>query len=315
MKCRNRALACLFLITCLVFLHCFAQAETLPSPLPVTEVAEGVFVFVAPYELATPGNADAIGNAGFVIGDEAVAVIDTGGSQQAGLALLAAIRARTGKPIRYVIDTHVHPDHLLGNAAFRLPGAVIVGHANLPEALAARAETYLSATRRLIGEAAFAGTEALGPTLLVKDRLALDLGGRRLLLEAWPTAHTNTDLTVMDEKTGTWFLGDLLFAGHIPALDGSLRGWLAVIDVLRARPAARVVPGHGPAAMPWPEGAEAMLRYLQRLRDDVRTMIAQGRTLRQTAEQAAQSERGNWRLFDDFNARNATSAYHELEWE
>ncbi|WP_454817037.1 quinoprotein relay system zinc metallohydrolase 2 [Labrys neptuniae] len=297
-----------------VFATSAALAQT-PPPLPVTEVAEGVFVFAAPHELAAPGNSDAIGNAGFVVGGEAVAVIDTGGSKQAGLALLAAIRARTDKPIRYVIDTHVHPDHLLGNAAFRLPGAVIVGHANLPEALAARADTYLSATRRLIGENAFAGTEAIPPTLLVKDRLALDLGGRRLLLEAWPTAHTNTDLTVMDEKTGTWFLGDLLFSGHVPALDGSLNGWLAVIGTLRSRQAARVVPGHGPAAMAWPGAADAMVRYLERLRDDLRTMIAQGRPLQEAVKEAAQSERGNWQLFDDFNVRNATSAYRELEWE
>ncbi|MFT4131942.1 quinoprotein relay system zinc metallohydrolase 2 [Labrys sp. (in: a-proteobacteria)] len=308
-------LARLWMTACLVLLPGFASAETLPTPLPMTEIAEGVFVFAAPHELAAPGNADAIGNAGFVIGNEAVAVIDTGGSRQAGLALLAAIRARTDKPIRYVIDTHVHPDHLLGNAAFRLPGVTIVGHANLPEALSARAGTYLSATRRLIGEAAFAGTEAIAPTLLVKDRLDLDLGGRRLLLEAWPTAHTNTDLTVLDEKTNTWFLGDLLFAGHVPALDGSLMGWIAVIDTLRSRPAARVVPGHGPAAMPWPAAADPMRRYLTRLRDDVRAMIAEGRTLREAAERAGQSERDNWQLFDEFNPRNATSAFHELEWE
>ncbi|MEW9307533.1 quinoprotein relay system zinc metallohydrolase 2 [Labrys neptuniae] len=308
-------LARLWMTACLVLLPGFASAETLPTPLPMTEIAKGVFVFAAPHELAAPGNADAIGNAGFVIGNEAVAVIDTGGSRQAGLALLAAIRARTDKPIRYVIDTHVHPDHLLGNAAFRLPGVTIVGHANLPEALSARAGTYLSATRRLIGEAAFAGTEAIAPTLLVKDRLDLDLGGRRLLLEAWPTAHTNTDLTVLDEKTNTWFLGDLLFAGHVPALDGSLMGWIAVIDTLRSRPAARVVPGHGPAAMPWPAAADPMQRYLTRLRDDVRAMIAEGRTLREAAERAGQSERDNWQLFDEFNPRNATSAFHELEWE
>lgn len=292
-----------------------ALAQTSPAPLPVTEVADGVFVFAAPVELAAPDNADAIGNAGFVVGNEAVAVIDTGGSRQAGLGLLAAIRARTDKPIRYVIDTHVHPDHLLGNAAFRLPGVTIVGHANLPQALSARAQAYLSATRRLIGEAAFAGTEAVAPSLLVRDRLSLDLGGRRLLLEAWPTAHTNTDLTVLDEKTGTWFLGDLLFAGHVPALDGSLGGWLAAIDALRSRPAARVVPGHGPAAMAWPGAADPMRRYLARLREDVRAMIAEGKTLQQAAEQAGQSERDSWKLFDDFNARNATSAFHELEWE
>jgi quinoprotein relay system zinc metallohydrolase 2 len=294
-----------------------AAAEVEPSvePFPLTQIADGIFVYSGPYELATPQNLDAISNAGFIIGRDGVAVIDSSGSFAAGRRLLAAIRTKTGLPIRYVIDTHVHPDHLLGNAAFLETGATIVGHKALPEALAARATDYLAATRRLIGDAAFAGTEAVPPTLLVADRLSLDLGDRPLELEAWPTGHTNSDLTVLDRKTNTWFLGDLLFSGHIPALDGSLTGWLGDIERAKARPAARVVPGHGPAVMAWPDAAGPMQRYLERLRDDVRTMIRAGRTIREAAEQAGRSEAGNWVLFDDFNARNATTAFHELEWE
>ncbi|CAM5767211.1 hypothetical protein LMIY3S_02085 [Labrys miyagiensis] len=292
-----------------------SRAQALPVPLPVTEIADGVFVFAGAYELASPRNADAISNAGFIVGADAVAVIDTGGSLQVGQRLLAAIRARTAKPVRYVIDTHDHPDHVLGNAAFERDGTVFVGHAALPQALTARAATYLDATRALIGDEAFAGTRIVVPTLLVKDRLELDLGGRRLLLEAWPTAHTNTDITIRDEKTDTWFLGDLLFCEHVPALDGSLNGWIDVIDMLKARKAARVVPGHGPAVMSWPQASEPMERYLQRLRSDVRDLIHKGSTMQEAAEKAGQSERNQWLLFDDFNARNATSAYHELEWE
>ncbi len=293
-----------------------AKAADAPvEPLPLTAVADGVFVAVGPHELATPANADHISNAGFIVGGDAVAVIDTGGSFMVGRRLLAAIRTKTDKPIRYVIDTHDHPDHILGNAAFVGTGAEIVGHRNLPQALAARAAVYLSATRDLIGEQAFAGTRAIVPTLLVQQRLDLDLGQRRLSLEAWPPAHTDTDLTVMDERTGTWFLGDLLFSGHVPALDGSLRGWLAAIDVLKTRKALRVVPGHGPAVMAWPDALGAMERYLRLLDADLRRMIREGKTMQQAAAAAAQPERGAWALFDDFNARNAITAFHELEWE
>lgn len=302
-----------FLITSLADAPSSA-AEQIP-PLPVEEIAPGIFVYQAPYALAAPRNGGAIANAGFIVGRDAVAVIDTEGSDRAGRGLLAAVRARTALPIRYVINTHVHPDHLLGNAAFTEEKPIFVGHANLPAALAARVGSYLAATKDLIGESAFAGTRTIAPTLLVKDRLVLDLGERPLILESWPTAHTNTDLTIYDERTATWFLGDLLFAGHVPALDGNLGGWLKLVEVLKARKAARVVPGHGPASLPWPAALAPMEHYLQTLRSDIRAMIRRGDTIQDAAKQAGRAEAGKWSLFDDFNPRNATTAFHELEWE
>ncbi|GJD62238.1 quinoprotein relay system zinc metallohydrolase 2 [Methylobacterium frigidaeris] len=282
-------------------------------PLPMHEVAPGVFVYAAPYALAGRDNDGAIANVGFVIGRDAVAVIDTGGSLRAGQRLRAALRQRTALPVRYVINTHVHPDHVLGNAAFADEGTTFVGHRTLPDSLAARARDYLRANADLVGPD-FAGTRIVPPTLLVSTRLDLDLGGRALHLEAWPTAHTNSDLTVWDEGTATWFLGDLLFVGHVPALDGRLTGWIATLRSLRARPAARVVPGHGPAAVPWPAAAGPIDRYLARLEAQVRTMVRDGTPIGE-AGRAARDEAEEWALFDDFNARNATAAYQELEWE
>ena len=106
-----------------LFLACAASsawAQTPPqTPLPVTEVAPGVFVHQGRYEIFTPRNSGDTSNAGFVIGRDGVAVIDTGGSPQIGAQLLAAVRARTKLPIKYVINTHMHPDHVFGNVAFR----------------------------------------------------------------------------------------------------------------------------------------------------------------------------------------------------
>jgi quinoprotein relay system zinc metallohydrolase 2 len=285
------------------------------QPLSVSEVAPGVFVHQGRYEIFTPRNSGDTANAGFVIGRDGVAVIDTGGSPRVGRALLAAIRARTKLPIKYVINTHMHPDHVFGNVAFEDEKPVFVGHAKLPRGLAVRAERYLAINKELLGDA-FDGTRLIPPTDLVKDKQELDLGDRKLSVEAHATAHTDNDVTVLDDKTGTMFLGDLLFSKHVPALDGSIRGWLTLIDKLAARGDIKLaVPGHGPASMPWPSALDAEKRYLSTVADEVRTMIKQGKTLAEAAEKVGLSEKDAWLLFKEYHARNVSAAFAELEWE
>ncbi|MGO1081260.1 MBL fold metallo-hydrolase, partial [Inquilinus sp. CA228] len=210
---------------------------------------------------------------------------------------------------------HFHPDHALGNAAIAGPDTTVVGHANMPRGLAARADTYLIGLRRALGDAA-AGTEILLPTLLVRDRLSLDLGGRTLELKAWPPAHTDADLTVLDTATGTFFAGDLVFLQRVPAIDGSLRGWVDAIAGLRRETGiARVVPGHGPASARWPDALDDEERYLRLILSETRAALAAGRSLDQAVATVGRSERGRWLLFDDYNDRNVATAYTELEWE
>ena len=298
----------------LIVLGASTLARAQQQELPVSEVAPKIFVHVGEVALMTRENEGATANVGFIIGDDAVAVIDTGGSVHEGERLLAAIRARTDKPIRYVINTHGHPDHVFGNAAFVSDGTVFVGHRNLPQALAVRGPFYTDAFRRIMGEQLMEGVRMISPTLLVAGTTRLDLGSRPLTLKTWSTAHSDNDLTVLDEQTGTLFAGDLVFLSHIPVLDGSLRGWLKVTDELGSLPAQRVVPGHGPVSE-WPAALADQRRYLTKLANDIRALIARGEPITTAAGTAAASERPRWQLFGDYNARNATSAYSEIEWE
>ncbi|MBV8765533.1 MAG: MBL fold metallo-hydrolase, partial [Hyphomicrobiales bacterium] len=100
-----------------------------------------------------------------------------------------------------------------------------------------------------------------------------------------------------------------------PVLDGRLKGWLRLMDELAAIQAERAVPGHGPVSVAWPAALGDERRYLERLALDVRAAIAKGTPLPDAVKKAATAEKDRWALFGEYNARNATAAYQELEWE
>ncbi len=278
------------------------------------EIAPGVYAHQGETSLMSRENVGGIANLGAIVGDDSVAVIDTGGSLLQGRAFLAALREKTQKPIRYVINTHAHPDHVFGDGAFVGDGVTFVGHRNLPRALATRGAHYLAAFREIMGDA-LDGTTIVAPTLTVSDSATLDLGGRAIALQAWKTAHSEADLTVLDSRTGTLFAGDLLFIQHVPVVDGSLLGFLDVAEKLAAIKAERVVPGHGSMVAPWPKALDDERAYLTRLTADLRAALRKGESVKEATAIAGAEERPKWKLFEDYNARNATAGFAELEWE
>ncbi len=291
-----------------------ARAQS-TSAKPLTEIAPGVFVHRGHHGLVSAENFGDISNAGLIVGKDAAAVIDTSGSAKMGHHLLKVMRAVTDKPIRYVINTHMHPDHVLGNAAFKSDNTTFVAHHKMARGLRAREQGYLTGIREALGDDLFSGTEIVYPNIEVKKETTLDLGERKLILKSRPTAHTDNDLTVFDEATQTVFLGDILFAEHIPTIDGSILGWLKLIEIMKQENAARVVPGHGPVSMEWPTALDPLKAYLDVITADVRRMIEEGQTLAYASANAAKDAKTSWLLHDEYHGRNVAAAFAELEWE
>lgn len=301
----------------LILFSLFQVACAAEHDYSVTEVTEDVFYHQGVHEDATEHNIGAIANVGFIIGDDCVAIIDSGGSFREGQLLKQALKRHTDKPVCYVINTHVHPDHILGNAAFKESKPVYIGHEKLPAAIESRKAFFERTFSEALGDA-FTGAEFITPTRTVSvgKPVMLDLGNRELKLTAFTTAHTDHDLTVLDKNTQTLWTGDLLFIERIPALDGSINGWINTIQALQKLDIRYVIPGHGPAGeKQWQTGLAKQLDYFVTMREQIRAIINDFGTIDEATKSVGQDKKDDWLLFEQYHRRNVTAAFVELEWE
>lgn len=281
------------------------------SEYTIEEILPGVFVHLGAHEPMDANYSGDIGNSGFIVGNQAVAVIDPGGSDQIGRQLLQAIQSVTDLPVEHVVLTHFHPDHVMGATAFsHVPD--IIAHKNYPRAIVQRGEFYAERFSSLFGD----NDEKIftAPTSLVGKEHSIDLGERTLIVNAYPTGHTDNDLTVIDLQTNTLWASDLVFERRIPSLDGSLTGWLHVLDELGKRKFDMVIPGHGKPG-DWASIVLPQLNYLSELKRKVKKQIDQGLALSEVIKQSEESNDKQWVLFDEQHPANLTKAYTELEWD
>ena len=300
-------------LSVLMLLAC-AHAQPAQNDFAIESLGNGIYVHHGKHLDIDTGYQGDICNISFVVGSKGVAVIDTGGSFKTGNKLRDAIKKVTDKPILYVINTHVHPDHIFGNAAFLQDNPHFVGHEKLASAMQLRKEAYDKLNIKYMGNDA-KGSEIVKPTIQVKEPINLDLGDRTLTVTPYPNAHTNTDVSVIDSKTSTLFTGDLLFIERTPVVEGDIKGLIAVIDTLKTYTVKQVVPGHGPSTKDWVTALNNEQRYLNALLTDIRANIKAGKSMSEAMDTAAAGEKEKWLLFDIANRRNVNTLYPALEFE
>jgi len=289
-------------------------ASGVENDFNITEVTQGNYLHKGIHVSLDDINHDDIANIGFIIGDKCIAVIDTGGSIDIGNKLLKKIKSISDKPICYVINTHVHFDHMLGNKAFTLENPEFVGHHQLAAEVERNREFFLEQFKNDLGPNP-ASSSIIGPTILVDKSRELDLGDRVLTLISFPVSHSHSDLIIIDNKTNTLWAGDLIFRERIPSLTGSLIGWIKVMEDLPGLEVKLVIPGHGNVAESMSIAIKQQREYLQRLLDETRRAIEDGQFVNEAAENIDKDNLSNWLLHDFQHPTNVSRAFTELEWE
>ena len=220
-----------------------AFAQPAPLPFVLKQVGPGVYAAIdGPQHKAGS-------NAGFVLGDDGVLVVDSFFNLAAARALVAEIHRLTPKPIRYVVNTHYHLDHTGGDQALRDAGAIIIAHRNV-RGWVRTENVHLLGTQ--ITPAFRAQIAALPlPDVTTDKDLTVWLGARKVVVRT-VLGHTGGDLTVFVPDAKVLFTGDLLWRKIPPNLiDGSVREWSATDGDFEAMPGAThitYVPGHGDVA-------------------------------------------------------------------
>ena len=265
----------------------------------------------APIGDAAPGNAGQVVNTGFVVTSDGIVVIDSGANHAHGNAIIAAVQAVSSQPIRLLINTHPHPQNVLGNSAFADLGIPILATQATRDAMATRCPQCLKSLADSVGADIMAGTRIRLPDR-VQAGEQLRVGDRTLRLLHYGHGHTEGDLVVLDEATQVLFSGDLIYRAQIPHLsEADSAGWLTALDAVARLPFRILVPGRGPAGDA--EILADMHRYLDDLRQSVSTAYAGGLTVEESITLAGQPAYSHWHGYDTRHGRNIQHVYFELE--
>ncbi len=293
-----------------------APQTTPPSSVPMVAlpVADNTWFVQGQGALGSAANQNFISNAAFVVADGGVLVIDALGSPPLARQLLALIREKTPLPVRYVVATHCHADHIYGLQVFADLGARIVGHVGCRDYLNSEtARQRLIASREELFPWIDDNTRLVAPDLWMGEAgseadLVLQIGQRSFRVRHVGPSHTTEDLVVYDASTGVLFAGDIVFRGRLPFVGQADSGrWIGALDRMLELKPQLLVPGHGPISQSPAEDLQLTRDYLLYLRQTM------GRAARQMEPFDEAYAATDWSRFSGlplFNAANRMNAYN-----
>lgn len=298
-----------------------------PAALPAEralELADGVFLLPGANAPPDAANAGRVGNLGFVVGERSIAVIDSGSSRARAAELLIALRQVSTLPLSQVIITHPAQEFLFGAGLFADLGVPVLAHPRTPALMAQRCRHCLDTLQRELGAVRMAGTRLESPQPIALPPAPIDLGGRRLLLQAGPAGTVPGNLMVRDERSGVLFTGALLSVDRIPGVqDTRPPDWQAALAVLEAPEVTLAVPAYGPPAARQPApgqrslaaARQALWGYFAALEAQARRLYDAGTPLQDLAAAAELPAYRDWNGYPATHVHNIFYRYLQLEAE
>lgn len=291
-----------------------AQALTLPKP---QQVSPHVWAWIGPYEGPSKANQGFRMNLGFVVGANAVAVIDSGYTAEMAREMLRRIRSITALPVRYVINTNSQPHRFMGNDVFRAEGASIIAARDAATRMADEGAAFAAAIANTLELPAGAVAVPAPPDRLIEanGRDGIDLGGGvRLTVQHLGRAHTRGSLVVHVAPDRTVFAGDILYRGRLLAVlpDSDVGNWISAFDRLRSQDAALFVPGHGEPG-PLAEFEHPTRAYLKALKTHMDRAVKEGVDIGNAIDDFDGRPWSNLANYAELAGRNASLTYLESE--
>lgn len=259
--------------------------------------------------LGSSANRNNISNAAFVVTREGVLVFDALGSPALAEELIAAIGKITKQPIRTVVLSHYHADHVYGLQAFKARGAELIAHAQGQAYLQSEtAALRLQASREQLAPWIDEQTRLVPADRWITGPMTLTMGGLDFQILPVGPAHTPEDLVVYVPKLKLLLAGDLVFRGRVPFVGQADSGrWIEALDKLLSFDAQLIVPGHGPLSNTARADLQLTRDYLSYLRQ---TMGAAAREMEPFEEAYARTDWSRFEKLPLFGAANRINAYN-----
>ena len=236
-------------MVCLVIAGIFIAGSSLAGS-KLTRISDSIYAYVGADD-DSPSNSFGA-NAGIIVGQDAILVVDTLISNNKAKAFIKDIRAITGKPIKFVVNTHAHLDHSFGNNEFEEMDATIISHANAMRYMKKASKKILENVEIYFGltKEEMAGTRIVYPHLAFSQGMEVDLGGLQVEIRYIAHSHSNGSVYVYCPAQKVLFTGDILFTDFYPNMSSAdVNGWVETIDHLMSLDIERIVPGHGPLSV------------------------------------------------------------------